>query len=374
MAPGTIDDLTHEETTVDALSLRTGFEIELLAPAGSDRQVLADAVASRHDGTVRRSFHMDSEPSTVPGVGVFRHLSPAFDVTDATGHPVARLVDDITIESDLAASAGPPGHRGWYRVLCDDTRLLRLIERHADAGAPMQSVLEPVAALFGVEVEKFPAAVRVNDATGTTVAVAMPLPKGRERPCEIITPPLVSEHATSLEALLVPARELGFTVPQEAAVHLHVDGAPFRDPAAFANLVRLFAHWRGVLWAALGTNSACRRLAPLPAALVELVEQPWEDADGRTGWTRLQESARSVGLTKYADVNLVQLVTPRPVRDTVEVRILPGELDGFEIVRRAAVVERLLLRCLDPLPLPRPASDAGLDPLTALDNLVAVHR
>ena len=84
------------------LSLRTGFEIELLAPAGSDRMVLAEEIAARCDGRVRRSFHTDSGPSAVPGVGVFRHLSPAFDVVDAHGRPVARLVDDITIEADLA--------------------------------------------------------------------------------------------------------------------------------------------------------------------------------------------------------------------------------------------------------------------------------
>ena len=63
---------------MDELSLRTGFEIELLAPAGSDRRVLADELAARLGGQVRRSFHTDSEPSVVPGVGVFRHLSPAF--------------------------------------------------------------------------------------------------------------------------------------------------------------------------------------------------------------------------------------------------------------------------------------------------------
>lgn len=376
MAPGTIDDLRHEETStdVDELSLRTGFEIELLAPAGSDRQVLADAIATRHEGQVRRSFHVDSEPSTVPGVGVFRHLSPAFDVDDAHGRPLARLVDDITIESDLAGAPGRPGHRGWYRILCDDARLLRLVDRHADPDAPLGTVLDPVAEIFGVQAETFPRAARVNDATGATVAVAMPLPAGRERPCEIITPPLVSGHAVALEALLGTARELGFTVPQEAAVHVHVDGAPFRRPETFANVVRLFAHWREVLWSALGTNPACRRLAPLPDAVVALVEQPWEDADGRTGWARLQEAARAAGLTKYADVNLTQLVSPRPVRDTVEVRILPGDIDGRAIVRRAALVERLLLRCLDPEPVPRPGDHAVRDPAAALDDLVAVHR
>ncbi len=364
-----------EGTGVDELSMRAGFEVELLAPPGSDREVLAAALADRCGGAVRRGFHTDSEPSPVPGVGVFRHLSPAFDVMDADGRPVARLVDDITIEADLVPAPGVParrGHRGWYRVLCDDARLLRLVERYADPDAPLATVLEPAAAIFGVGAEVFPQAARVNDTTGATVALAMPLPPGRERPCEVVTPPLVAGHAAALEALLAPARALGFTVPREAAVHIHLDGAPFRRPAAFANVVRLFAHWREPLWAALGTNPACRRLAPLPQGLVDLVELPWDDVDGRSGWSRLRQAARGEGLTKYADVNLLQLVAERPVRDTVEVRILPGDIDGAAIVRRAATVERLLRRCLDPEPVPRPGADAAHDPAAALDQLAAV--
>jgi len=356
------------------LSLRTGFEIELLAPVGSDRQALADELAARCGGAVRRSFHTDSEPSEVPGVGVFRHLSPAFDVIDAHGHPVARLVDDITIEADLASAPGLPGHRGWYRVLCDDSRLLRLIERHANPDAPLATVLQPVAELFGVRTELFAGAARVNDASGATVAVAMVLPAGRERPCEIITPPVTQEHARVLERLLVPARELGFTIPAEAAVHLHVDGTPFRRPDAFANLVRLFAYWREVLWAALDTNSACRRLAPLPQALVDFVEDPLKDAGDDAAWARLQEAARSAGVTKYADVNLTQLITENPLRDTVEVRILPGDIDGHAIVQRAAIVEALLIRCLDPRPIARPDGDAVHDPRAALGDLLGVRR
>jgi hypothetical protein len=352
--------------------MRTGFEVELLAPAGSDRQALAEEIAARVRGEVRRSFHADSEPSTVPGVGVFRHLSPAFDVLGADGQPVARLVDDITIAAGLAggpgAVPGRPGHRGWYRVLSDDARLLRLVERHADPTAPLPAVLEPVAALFGVEVDVVGSAARVDDAAGATVAVALPLPPGRERPCEVVTPPLVVGHREALERVLAPARDLGFTVPHEAAVHVHVDGGPFRDAHAFANVVRLFGRWREVLWAVLGTNPACVRLAPLPPALVDLVEE-----DG-TDWTRLRDAARATGLTKFADVNLTQLVSARPLRDTLEVRILPGAIDGDAVVRSAALVEALLRRCLDPRPLPRPDGDAAADPHGALEDLLGLER
>lgn len=351
---------TRQEATINTLTLRIGFEVELLAPAGSDRQVLAEALAGRRGGRVHRSFHTDSEPSAVPGVGVFRHLSPAFDVVDGDGAAVVRLVDDITIVSDLAGTSTRPGHRGWYRVLCDEPRLLRLIERSADPDATLPDVLAPVAELFGTHVELMRGAARVNDSAGATIAVVMPLPAGRERPCEVVTPPIAEDHGAVLGELLGPARELGFTVPAEAAVHLHLDGAPFRQPAAFANLVRLFGHWREPLWAALGTNEACRRLAPLPAELLRLVER------GDQSWGELSAAARGIGLTKYADVNLTQLVAPHPVRDTVEVRILPGALEASDIVARAALVERLLLRCLDDTPIPRPGAGAAHDPVAAL--------
>jgi len=90
---------------LDELTLRTGFEIELLAPPGSDRQ--ADVIAARAGGHVRRGPHADSRPSPVPG------------------------------------SQPRPGHRGWYRLVTDDVRLLRLVRRHVDPCAPPTTRPEP---------------------------------------------------------------------------------------------------------------------------------------------------------------------------------------------------------------------------------------
>ncbi|NKY41210.1 hypothetical protein HGA02_17295, partial [Cellulomonas septica] len=179
-------------------------------------------------------------------------------------------------------------------------------------------------------------------------------------------------HATALGRLLAPARELGFTVPQEAAVHLHLDAAPFRQPAPFANVVRLFGWWREHLWTALGTNAACRRLGPLPSDLLDLVAR--EPGDGPDAWATLAADARSTGLTKFADVNLTQVVAADPLRDTLEVRILPGSIDEDAIVRDAALVEALLRRCLDDRPLPRPAPGTPVDVRGALTDLVDLHR
>lgn len=350
------------------LTWRAGFEVELLAPAGSDRLVLGERLAADCAGRVVRSFHTDTEASPVPGVDTFRHLSPAVEVRDPSGALVARLVDDVTIRADLDGS-GVRGHRGWYRVLSDDGRLLRLVERHADPSAPLATVLAPLAALFGVDVDARADSARVNDATGATVAVALPLPAGRERVCEVVTPPLVAGHARALGRLLAPARELGFTVPQEAAVHVHLDAAPFRRAPAFANVVRLFSLWREPLWSALGTNPGCRRLGPLPPDLLTLVDRPRDE--GPAGWAALAGAARSVGLTKFADVNLTQVVAERPARDTLEVRILPGSIDEDAIVRGAALVEALLRRCLDASPVPPPDGTAARDPRAALRDLAS---
>jgi hypothetical protein len=366
------------------LNERIGFELELLAPAGSDRRTLADRICREQGGRVERFFHTDSEPSLVPGMGHFWHLTPGFAVRDRAGAPLATLVDDITIAADLArdrerdaaAKGGPSGIRRSepdehsYRILSDDRRLLRLVADRTSADTPFRRVLDDAAPLFGSTVETIGAVRRLRDSAGASIAMATSLVVGRERPCEIITPPLERDHEAALETLLRPARELGFTVPVEAAVHLHFDGAPYRSAAAFSNIVRLFGHWREALHIALGTNPACTRLNPLPPALLDLVEK--QDAAGRfgdDGWGRLQLAARSTGLSKYFDVNLTALLTDDPPRDTLEVRILPGSLHASDVTCRAALVEALLARCRDAQPFPRPTR---ADPAAAADELRAL--
>ncbi|KQO60044.1 amidoligase family protein [Curtobacterium sp. Leaf261] len=380
------------------LTTRIGFEIELLAPPGADRRTLADAVAAEHGGRVGRVFHTDSEPSLVPGMGHFWHLTPGLTVHDGVGRALAALVDDITIVADVEreltdAGCGAPGHRPcavcrqrtdghWYRVLSDDIRLLRLVAERTDPDVPFDRVLDDVAVLFGSTVETIGAVRRLRDRSGASIAMASPLAPGRGRPCEIVTPPLRQDHEAALEALLRPARALGFRVPAEAAVHLHVDAAPFRSVSAFSNLVRLFGYWREALRTVLDTNPACTRLRPLPPELVALVEDTaGMGAGARPGgagdpdaWHRLQAAASGTGLTKYFDVNLTALLTDDPVRDTVEVRILPGALHGAEIVRRAAVVEALLARCTDPTPIPAPTTSDPVEAVRELSDLAGSAR
>ncbi|BCJ56186.1 hypothetical protein Asp14428_76610 [Actinoplanes sp. NBRC 14428] len=265
------------------LHRRTGFEIELMAPPGLSRQSLARDLAGRHGGRVHPVWHHDSEPSLVPGLGRFLHLTQGFEVRRADGSPLCTLVDDVTLLAGLEPRTPPPP--GWFRVLTDDSRLLRLLARHSDPGGTIGAALDATAQLWGTRVERHGAIHHLADAAGATIAMAAPQGGERERPCEIVTPPLSTGHAEALEELLAPARELGFTVPHEAAVHLHLDGAPFRQPHALANVVRLFASWREALRVVLQTNPACRRLAPC--------RNPWSGRSRAPRRTRSSARRRS---------------------------------------------------------------------------------
>jgi len=331
------------------LRRRTGFEIELMAPPGRSRQSLALDLAARCGGRVRPVWHHDSEPSLVPGLGRFLHLTKGFEVSRGDGSPLCTLVDDVTLIAGLdPRAAAPPG---WFRILSDDRRLLSLLATHSDPGGDLGTALDATARLWGTTTQRVGDVYRLDDPAGGTIALAALQGGERERPCEIVTPPLAADHGAALEELLGPARALGFTVPLEAAVHLHLDGAPFRQPHALANVVRLFASWRQPLRTLLRTNPACRRLAPLPEPLVAAV-------GGVPSYDDLRKAAADGGLTKFFDVNLTQLLTGSPVRDTIEIRILPGAIDAGEILDRAGLVELLLERCLDPEPFPAAPSDA----------------
>ena len=191
---------------------KTGFEIELMAPPGVSRRDLADRVARRLRGEVRRFFHPQSEPSKVPGHPVFENLTLGFEVVDRVGARLAAFVDDLTLQLDLDRARAPLV--GWYRVLADDPRLLRLAVRHCDPAADGAVVLDPLAALFGTEaVPHESGMVRIMDDRGASVAICAPLPGERERPCEIVTAPIECDHARVLGDLLAEARTLGFVVP-----------------------------------------------------------------------------------------------------------------------------------------------------------------
>ena len=133
-----------------------GVEIELLAPRGRSRKDLALAIARHEGGRVRRFFHPQGEPSKARNTPFFENLTLGFAVEDARGNLLAQCVDDLTLQDDLDRARAPLP--GWYRIVSDDARLLRLVMQHADPAAPLRRVLLPIARLFGTKAERVPAA------------------------------------------------------------------------------------------------------------------------------------------------------------------------------------------------------------------------
>ena len=223
------------------LNWKVGFEIELLAPRGLSRRDLANEVANQQAGAkVASAFLPQAEFSLVKDAPIFENLTLAFDALNANGSLIARFGDDLTLIDGLDRNASPKP--GWYRIIGDDARFLRLIMRHADPAAPLDKVLEPAAKLFGVELEHLENdVVRLADSYDAPIVMAATLPGERERPCEIITPPILEDHAAQLAALLDPAKKLEFTIPNEAALHIHFDATKLCDAKVFANIVHLFS-------------------------------------------------------------------------------------------------------------------------------------
>lgn len=326
------------------LQWKTGFEIELLAPRGKSRHDLALAIADGPGCEVVPCFHPQAELAAVPGAPIFENLTLGYEARAADGSLLARCADDLTLQHDLDRKAAPKP--GWYRIAGDDARFLRLIMRHADPGDERETVLLPVADLFGTELTMSDdGMVRLADNFNAPIAIAAPLPGERERPCEIITPPIDSNHAERLDALLSRARALGFTVPYEGALHIHYDATELCSTSTFVNLVKLLETHGAALKKLVGTNQHCIRLGKWPQALLDLVNDPnfpmlsWEEARAQLAQT---------DLTKYCDFNLRNMVQTHPNKHTFEVRILPVSLDVAPIVRAAALFEAILRWASEP--------------------------
>ncbi len=320
------------------LNWKIGFEIELMAPRGLSRQDLAESIAETHDAGVRRVFHPQSELSKVPGTPLFHNLTLGFEVITQQGSLIARCVDDLTLAEDLDKTHEP--QPGWYRIVSDDTRLLQLVTCQADPASSLTEVLKPIASLFATAPEAGPGGmVRVADHTGNPIAIAAPLPGERERPCELITPPIDTNHFERLEILLSASRSLGFTIPTEGATHLHFDAEPLCSAKVFANLVNLLWTHGANLKRLVGTNPRCRRLGTWDRELLALINEsdfcdlPWSDAKARLA--KLQ-------LTKYCDFNLKNLIHPIPNKHTFEARIFPSWMHPQPIIEVAALMEAIL--------------------------------
>lgn len=346
---------------------RCGFEVELLAPRGRTRADLAHAVAQSVGGRVRRGLHADSEPSLVPDKPVFQNLTLAFEAVDATGARLVRCVDDLTLQADLNRAAPP--RPGWWRVVTDDERLVRILARFIDAERDLPDALAPLEVALGATVDEAGEGIlRIRDVMSAPLGLVAPLPGERERPCEVVTSPLERAHLDTLENLLAQARALDFTVPVEGALHVHFDAARLCDARVLRRLVTVLTHRAVQLRALVGTPSTFRRVGGLSAAVLQCVLDPdFAELDWPAARARLAAAEPS----KYCDYNLRNIAHTLLDRHTFEVRIMPATLDALEVVAAAALFEGLIRRSLDgPLPPRRaPAPWSLQSVLRLLDEL-----
>jgi hypothetical protein len=304
-----------------------GVEVELLAPPGSSRRELACHIARQINGSVEPFFHLDSEPSKVNGKPVFYHLTQAFQILDQHGQLIAKCVDDITLQRDLDKTHPP--QEGWYRIVSDDVRLLRLLMRHTDADAGIATCLKPLGELFGTEPQHATKGVyRLLDEAEASLALAAPLPGERERACELITAPLPAEDRHTLPLLLNCAQELGFTLPNEGATHLHFDATPFCSAAVLSDTMQLLYDQRDALRELLKTNRYCRRLGNWPDELMQRVSS---DEFRQLAWPQAQQQLSQLKPSKYCDVNIRNIALGIKDKHTLEVRTLPATLQAENI-------------------------------------------
>tara|TARA_R110001606_G_scaffold222504_6_gene370442 strand:- start:3742 stop:4866 length:1125 start_codon:yes stop_codon:yes gene_type:complete len=327
-----------------AINWKTGFEIELAAPRNLTREDLAQDLAQKNGGTVDRFFHPQSEPSKHPDRPTFENLTHGFRLMDAEGEWIASFVDDLTLQADFTKQI--KSLPGWCRIVSDDRRLLRLAMLQCDPNDSPQDVLKPLASLFGTEIDHHGMDMfRVSDDRGQSIAICAPLPGERERPCEIITAPIISDHHRRLSDLLDNAKNLGFLIPREGATHIHFDAAPLCSALTIARLVRLLANFGDDLKQLVGSNPNCVRLGGWPKELQELTDSPEFLA---MAWPEAQSALSAVKLSKYCDFNLLNIANDDEKKHTFELRILPATMNVDEILHAAALFEGLLEFCCAP--------------------------
>lgn len=265
--------------------IKTGIEIELLLPEGTTRLDLLDHLAARLGGTVER-FDF---PSKVP---VPSGLPPP--ATLALIHDIARH------------------HQAEVRGVSPDFRFFYLAHRAGRLrGSPLELQL-------------------VHD---NTLA-------GGERVAELVTAPF---HRGDLPALADVVRLIGaidgVTIPDTAALHVHLDGAPFLEARALIRLIELFTAQAADLAARTRMPSGLRRAQPLPPGLRAALHERMSAAE-------VQATLRQHIPTRGHALNLYNLAAGEPEKLTVELKIAGSTLDPAQVIEVRELFVDLGLRAL----------------------------
>jgi hypothetical protein len=171
------------------------------------------------------------------------------------------------------------------------------------------------------------------------VCIVAVQPGERERPCEIVTPPLTEDAESALAFLLDEARMAGFTIPHEAAAHVHFDGERLRNAGVIANLARALTRHGAALKKLVGTNSNCVRLGHWPRPFIKLAADPdFIDLE----WSRALLPLKECKLSKFCDFNLANIIHENPKKPTFEARIFPVSFDAGRLLEAALLFESIL--------------------------------
>lgn len=325
---------------------RSGFELELMAPVGKSRFDLARALARRIGGTVLCGNKFYSEQKTEEGK-LINQLTPAFRVYSNDGRLWATLVDDNTLRSDVDGTAAAKPK--WQRALLDDVRLALLAEEKCwTEEISMLQQMEMFAEIFSGSVEEVEATVDGKphrrtlafDKYGHSLAVILPYSGEKERACEVVTAPVLpEERAFLLDTIHDEAQKQGFFIPKEAALHVHLDHAPWRSVGRLAQLIVDFTAGRDLLREVLQPNPNCRRLGPFADELIKVAEHALVY---KPAFIPFAEACLRAGATKYVDLNILGALKRRPRHPTIEVRCLPMSFDTDATLEKIDAVEQFL--------------------------------
>ncbi len=320
----------------------TGLELELLAPAGVSRLDLAKALAEAWGGALRyglkyssEGLHRDARPICT--------LTPAYRI-DVQGAPRATIVDDTTIQAQL--NPNKPTPQGLFRVVMDDVRFALWLQRNAWSSQPeLEAVLEVMLKTFEGRIESQGRGTRHNDQRalidpyGHPLAVIAPLPGERERVAEVVTAPLsASARGAVLKTVCEQAQRPGFSLPREAAFHMHVDAAPWRSTSKLASLIKTYEKDQEDLRALWKVNPSCKRLGGFTEALLKVAMETPNDLSFPIFAAALEMG----GAVKSSDLNLLGVIQLMPVQPTLEIRPLGMSLSADELLERIDAVESFL--------------------------------
>lgn len=325
-----------------------GFEVEMMAPSGSSRHAFARALAASLGGTTRTFFSPSSEPSAVPGVAAFDVLSLGTEIVDRAGRQFGSVVDDLTLNADLAGDLGPgevaAPKEAPYRLVSTQKAALELARIHCDPTADIAEVLEPIAALFRSRVRPGEGGIYVVNARSGNVLAALPECEGRERACEFVSAPLCGDRAFFVRYLglvFEHLERLAFFVPRESATHVHFDGEPFLSVPRFRNLVRALLHYGPEIKARFEGNPNCVRLGDFDSDFLSAVAA--EEPSG-VAFPAFAARMLKTGVSKWCDFNVFNLLYPHAGKCTVEFRTLGTRLDAERLFEISDVFARLLAR------------------------------